>query len=199
MLELSSSMKLSLLGDVGFVRLLRGIESSDVDLLTVHRDSGFVSILGESHAKNSNLVVLLSTLDVLHVGPLLYVAKVFKAIVRLVTIDVIDVVIRPSASDMAPDDAMDIVPLIAINGHLQVAVSTGCPNYVSGIRAIGGSDSTNQKPSLWRIVEKLAEAFCGGGRLNLAHAVVLLKRWFGKWSPTVSAAGLCAFYGLGAN
>lgn len=68
--------------------------------------------------------------------------------------------------------------LVGVTGHrTATATNTG----------IAPSESA----SLGVVVKKLAQTL--RGKINLAHAVAPHMQWFGKWSPTVSAAGLCAF------
>lgn len=193
MLERVALMKLPLSLKVGGVRVFGRSESAQVDPVSLENDSRREFSATRANAKDARRASLDGSASVLVVDFLRYVSQVRPAVITSYAVQVINVVRRPFARDVKPDHAVNKA-LLGINGHLQVAVAAGCSRDVASVCSVGRPDASSKNTGLGVVVEKLSDACRGQTRINLAHAVVLLKRWFGKWSPTVSAAGLCAFY-----
>lgn len=177
------------------VRGFGGLMRSEMKPLAVKADLGSeFSFALNADAKQTASAIRLSFPQVLHVERSIGRAKVGPTVVTLDAVGVIDHISRPFASHIEPRKSVALVgATIDTNRPITLGMNAAGHSASGEASAAHCGDESSEDAGFRVVMKKLTKPFGRESRLNLAHAVVLLKRWCGKWSPTVSAAGLCAF------
>lgn len=177
----------SQIGGAGFFQC-REVSNMDLDALVLDRGAELPS--AQRNAKNPKCIVGLCGLPVLDVKAMGHISKIGDPVVPSITIDMVNDTSWPDAMHIQPRESMRPVEF-TLDAYEDIAVSfvlaANCfacfpPTCIKAPREDSGFGF---------VVKQFAQTF--GGKIGFAHAVVPLKRWFGKWSSAVSAAGLCAF------
>lgn len=141
--------------DVSRVSSFGGVKRAKSFGLPLNKDSGnpALPILAPSNTSKTASVVLSRPQLVLHVAMTGYVAKVRKAVIGLISIDMVDFLHRPVASHVKPCEAVDGVDFAA-NHDVEVA-SLIRPSATAS--ALGGKSRENA--TLGVVMHKLAQTF----------------------------------------
>lgn len=139
--------------------------------------------------KKTRLISLFQLCEILGINAAVYVSEIVKAVIGFVAVNMIDAKHRPLSSDVEPSNSVQAV-LSVIKPRSQISAS-GINTAASYVQTSGFEFSL--KESRLRVVlKKFAYTLCG--KINLSHAVVPLKQWFGQKPRSVSAlAGLRHF------
>ncbi len=141
------------------------------------------------YAKEPRRDPFIRTPDVLEVDALLNVSKVGKSVVGSVAVNMVDAKLRPLTGYVQPSNAVQaVLPIVNPSPY----VSASGINSTSNAFRVGDFCAPSKNTSVLVVVKKFADALCG--KINLSHAVVPLKQWFGQKPGSVSAlAGLRHF------
>ena len=126
---------------------------------------------------------------VLGVDAVRNISKIGKSVIGFVAVNVVNAKLGPLPCDVKPRNSVQaVLPVVKPRPHI---TANGINTSASNVNA-SGFEFSLEEPSLSVVLKKFADALCG--KINLSHAVVPLKQWFGQKPRSVSAlAGLRHF------
>lgn len=147
------------LGDqISFMGLFRRIKRTDVSPLAINLNGRSPALAVSTDPQQFNLVIGFGRTLVLSVDRLRHITQIGNAIIRRVTIDVINHMLRPCTVKMQPRDPMHSVIFI-INHYAKVAGGTFCLAHRSRY-LIASLGSANKVPGFWVVIKQRAHMLC---------------------------------------
>lgn len=123
-------------------------------------------------------------------------AQVAQSVVVADAIDVVDLAIRFSAVGVEPRKSVQSVILVGDLGS-QVPGPVGGANHIANLYGANRADTPSKDASLWVVVKKFAQAFCG--KIAGTHAVAPVKQWFVERPVSVSALCGLRYFSMGVK
>lgn len=190
----ASAMQPALCIKVDLMGLFGRIVGAKAYLLSVHSDLCQPSLFVRRNAKESAEVSFFGFTDVLLVAHVRNIAQICKTVVQRVSVDVVNLVKRHFSRDVQPSKPMRS-HVYAINADVSATTLHPSSWLVRSPSAASGVPSENA--SLWVVVKKFAQAFCG--KIAGTHAVAPVKQWFGKRPVSVSALCGLRYFSMGVE
>lgn len=168
--------------NIRLMRFFGSIKVAKMLALAVHPDTSnpFFGVLGLGYAKKSARdVIFIGQRSVAVVNQIISQAKVDDSIVRLYSIDMINVLWRNKSMHDVPCNTVSVnqFPLVT---KYDVAIFGYASNLLSRV-------SRSKKQSSIGTVNKIV-------KINVAHAVAPYKQWFEKWRLSVDSTGPLRHY-----
>lgn len=195
----TANMQPTLFREISLMRNLWAVKCSEVSQNAVMPDvrNPLVddTILHLGYTKEAGTIPFVAFPDVLEVGLPCGVPKVVNPVIQSITVDVIDDAGRKNSVHIEPCDPMHAVLLVVKPCSQVTGRRVDSTNNWFGVRNLSFSC---ENASFWVVIKKFAHSVCGN--INLSHAVVPVKQWFGQKPRSVSAlAGLRHFNSYGVQ
>lgn len=160
MLNRASGMKRPFSLKVGCVGVFRGGEHANLDALLTGVNASHVPAITSVNSKKPAGVVNPWSAGVLRVVFVGYITKVFNAVIRRVSVDVVNLVRWPASVGVKPSKpvALDAFP---VNLDYPVSVLPDTPSNIANADSVGGSDIAGEY-SGFRVIEKQRLQALGG-------------------------------------
>jgi hypothetical protein len=192
MLDRASWMNLPLGFDVGVMRFFRACKRADMYAPINGIDGGSKFTPRPAYAKKPGTVPALWPVPVLRVDSGACVTKIGNAIVSAITVNMIDLALRPLAVHVQPNESVGIVNS-AVNTYSNTAAFVSRKTNWCALRLpFWGCKLDLENSGIWIVVQKFAQTL--RGKIGLSHDAVLSL--IGQRLGSVSAlAGLRYFRG----
>jgi len=191
-LDRASRMQSALCGDVGLISLFRSVVSTKANLLSVDRYFGKPSFFVWRNTKVSAFISSFRFAYILFVFYVRHISKICNAIVRRVSIDVINLLFWHETVNIKPRQPMrsDLMTI-----HLNVDSTSLLPSSGRANGLPSRLDAPNKNSSLGAVIKKLAQAIYA--KIRFSHDA-LQKRIGQRPGGASTLFGLRHFNTIGA-
>ena len=176
-------VKFSFCLDVGGMCKFWRVKNTEVSLYARHPNLRSPFSIGEINTKIPALIIFVWESLILAIGSTRYISKVANSIVRPIAVDVVNLIDRPRSVYIEPCQTMCVIEN-TIDHYLKMPIVPGASCLVSS-HGIGFAQNPRKNSGALVVVEEFAQSLCG--KINLSHAVVPFKQWFGQKPWSVSA------------